>query len=41
MAMALAVAASCAAGETELQEAAAARVSYPGFFEQLAAVSER
>ena len=41
MAMALAVAASCAVGETDLHDAAAAAVSYPGFFAQLEAVSER
>ncbi|GAC1330307.1 MAG: 3-phosphoshikimate 1-carboxyvinyltransferase [Candidatus Dormibacteria bacterium] len=40
MAMALAVAASCAAGETRLQDPGAASVSYPGFLERLAEVSE-
>jgi 3-phosphoshikimate 1-carboxyvinyltransferase len=39
MAMALAVAASVADGETVIQDAGAAAVSYPGFFEELARVS--
>ena len=40
MAMTLAVAGSIASGETTVSGSEAAAVSYPAFFEQLAAVSE-
>ncbi|HEV1998435.1 MAG TPA: 3-phosphoshikimate 1-carboxyvinyltransferase, partial [Candidatus Dormibacteraeota bacterium] len=40
MAMTLAVAGCIAGGQTSLDESAAAAVSYPGFFEQLEAISE-
>jgi 3-phosphoshikimate 1-carboxyvinyltransferase len=40
MAMMLAIAGSIAAGETSIDDADAASVSYPGFYDQLAAISE-